>query len=193
MTPTGWLGHFVRGAYATPPTKSFEGVRGKSFHPRYFSSLFLLHRYRIGPGVDDFGCAVVVVFDEVVEGGDGAGEAVGVGGGAGGGGVEGGGEGVLDVFGEVAADGYGAVAGDVDAGLGEGFLEGHVVVEDEAEDLQDGWHDLAAARRADGDAVGGVFGDDGAHVGERAPAWSYRVGAAWTGVEPHDAVVHEDA
>jgi hypothetical protein len=67
--------------------------------------------------VDDFGRAVVVVFDEVVEGGEGAGEAHGVGGGAGRGGVEGVAEGVLDVFGQVAAGGYGAVAGDVDAAL----------------------------------------------------------------------------
>ena len=85
------------------PTESCEGVRGKSFPPRFLAFLFLLDRDGIGPGVDDFGGAVVVVFDEVVEGGDWAGEAVGVGGGAGGGGVEGGGQGVSDGFGEVVA------------------------------------------------------------------------------------------
>jgi hypothetical protein len=56
-------------------------------------------------------------------------------GGAGRGGVEGG-EGALDRLGQVAVGGDGA--GDVDAALGEGFVEG------EAEDLQDGWRDLVS-------------------------------------------------
>ena len=112
------------------------------FPPSFSSSLFLLHRQGVGTGVEAFGGAVVVVFDAIAEGGGGAGDAVGVGDRAGRVGGEGFGERVRDFFQQVVVDGDGAVAGDVYAALDESFLKGHVVVEDEAEDLQNGGDDL---------------------------------------------------
>ena len=85
--------------------------------------------------------------------------------------------------------------GGVDAWSFEGFLNAHAGVDDVLHELGVAVHDLAAAGGAEGDGDGAVLAGEegGGHVGERALAASDGVGAAGFGVEPHHAVVEQDA
>jgi len=85
-------------------------------------------------------------------------------------------------------------AADVDARAMECAVEIHAEIQHEGQDLRHRRHDLAPARGADCEPpLAATTRDHGAHVGERAFCRCQGIGQAGPGIEPHDAVIHEDA
>ena len=75
----------------------------------------------------------------------------------------------------------------------EGLLETQAEIHQERGDLQHGRQDPASTGGPEREAALAMHADRRAHVGERLPPGCDRVGAAGPRVEPHDAVVQQQA